>query len=68
MRAICNWIMARFTKPTAEMISAAELAQARRDLIEHERARDFYSHMVGFDRQRIVRLRELLSDNHAEKF
>ena len=45
-----------FGAKTAEDVASAEFEEARRNLIECERMRDYYENMVNFHRTRITSL------------
>lgn len=60
-----DWIIELFRKPQAEKLAYREYEEARRNLLQCQRMRDYYDNMVRFETQRIKRLREML-EVHAE--
>lgn len=51
-----NW----FRKPTAETLAAIELAEAKRNLLESQRQRDYHTKMEEYYTLRISRIHESL--------
>lgn len=55
-----DWIVELFKRPSPEKLGYRELEDARRNLLECQRLREYYENMVRFETQRIKRLRKLL--------
>lgn len=55
-----DWIVELFKKPSPEKLGHRELEDARRNLLECQRLREYYDNMVKFETQRIKRLRKML--------
>lgn len=55
-----DWITEIFKKPSAEKLAYREYEEARRNLLQSQRMRDYYESMVKFETQRIKRLRKIL--------
>jgi hypothetical protein len=51
-------------KPTANVLAARELDDARRDLLQAQRHRDYYQKLAEFHALRIDRLRNQLRDEN----
>lgn len=60
-----DWLVEMFRKPNAETLAYREYEEARRNLLQCQRMRDYYDNMVRFETQRIKRLREML-EVHVE--
>ena len=55
-----------FTKPSADELAQRELDDARRDLLEMQRKRDYYQKMSEFCMIRIDRVRQQLKETANE--
>jgi len=55
-----DWIVELFKRPTPEKLGHRELEDARRNLLECQRLREYYENMCRFETQRIKRLRKML--------
>ncbi len=55
-----DWIVEIFQKPSAEKLAFREYEEARRNLLEYQRMRDYYENMCRYQTKRIVRLQETL--------
>lgn len=55
-----DWIVELFKKPSPEKLCHRELEDARRNLLECQRLREYYENMVRFETKRIRRLRKML--------
>ncbi len=50
-----------FRKPSAEVLAQQELEDARRELLQCQRMRDYYDSMTNFNNTRINRVQQMLS-------
>lgn len=53
-------IIELFRKPSAESLAQREYEDARRNLLECQRLRDYYENMVNYNNQRLARLRTIV--------
>lgn len=57
-----DWIVELFRKPSAEVLAQREYEDARRNLLECQRLRDYYENMANFQSVRIGRVRAMIRE------
>lgn len=56
-----DWFVELWRKPSADKLARREYEDARRNLLEFQRMREYYENMVKFETQRIRRLKDMLN-------
>jgi len=57
---VVGWVREMFSKPSAEELAQREYEEARRNLLQCQRMREYYDSMCRFETKRIKRLQEML--------
>ena len=62
IKAIFAWIANSFRLPTADLMAARELEEAKRELLKTQSAQDYAKRMVEYHQDRCVRLAKYLKN------
>lgn len=69
MKNLFSLIKSTTSKPTARSMAEREFAEAKRQLLQHQSAAEYHTHMTAYYEQKILRLKAymVVEDKLGEK-
>lgn len=65
IRLLLNWITNAFRMPSADLLAARELEEAKRELLRTQSAQDYARRMVEYHQDRVKRLTAYMAKENS---